>query len=49
MEIECTGIDLGDKNRLNPLKTEFILHSIYRIQFVPHRKQVTSPLQSPTG
>jgi hypothetical protein len=35
--------------RLNPLKTEFI-HNLYiKILFVPHRKHITSPLQSPTG
>jgi hypothetical protein len=30
----------------NPLNTEFLLH---KIQFVPHKKHSTSPLQRPTG
>jgi hypothetical protein len=25
------------------------IHSVGRMQSVPHRKQITSPLQSPTG
>jgi hypothetical protein len=25
------------------------IHSVGRMQFVPHRKHITSPLQSPTG
>jgi hypothetical protein len=32
----------------NPLKTAFPLNNV-RIQFLPHRKHITSPLQSPTG
>jgi hypothetical protein len=32
----------------NPLKTEFLLNNI-KIQSIPHRKHITSPLQSPSG
>jgi hypothetical protein len=34
---------------INTLKTEFLLNNIHKFQFVPHRKHITSPLQSPTG
>jgi hypothetical protein len=37
---------------LAPLKTEFLPNDIrvcIRIQFVPHRKHITSPLQKSTG
>jgi hypothetical protein len=34
---------------MNPLKIAFLLNNIrIRIQFVPHKKHITSPLQSPT-
>lgn len=33
----------------NPLKNKILLNNIYKFQFVPHRKRITSPLQRPTG
>jgi hypothetical protein len=33
---------------INTLKTAFLLNNIY-IQFLPHRKHIKYPLQSPTG
>jgi hypothetical protein len=35
---------------INPLKTKFLLHNTYmQMQFLPHRKHITSPLQRPAG
>jgi hypothetical protein len=42
------GLALLLSSNINPLKTEFFLNNI-KIQFVPHRKHITSLLQRPTS